>query len=183
MSISVLLKYLITKQEIIYKNRWRREMGLPIQDGGVEGCGLISSCETTEITTSCWTIIDRRKTGEPAKKYTPHSKIKKKLQKDGRRGENMIKLNPLTAGWATHNLENNNTKEVLSLFWRFWVLHQASQPGDVERRLGITRESDFEDQWDLITQYPQGWFTYCWRLASRTLSITLLACEMTAFVW
>ena len=89
-------------------------MGLPVQDGGVEGYGLISSCETTKITTSCWTTIDRRKTGEPAKKYTPHSEIKKKLQ-DGRRGENMIKLNPLTAGWAIYNPENNNTKGVLSL--------------------------------------------------------------------
>ena len=179
--MSELLKYLITKHKIIYKNRWHWEMWLPVQDGGVEGCGLIF-CETTKIATSCWTTIDRRKTGEPAKKYTPHSKIKKKLQEDGRRGENMIKLDPLTAAWATHNLENNDTKEVLSLFWRFWVSCKASQPGDLEKRLGITRESDFEDQWDLITQYPQDWFTYCWRLASRILSITLLACEMSVIV-
>ena len=27
------------------------------------------------------------------------------------------------------------------------------------------------------------WFTYCWRLAWRILSITLLACEMSAIVW
>ena len=27
------------------------------------------------------------------------------------------------------------------------------------------------------------WFTYCWSLAWRLLSITLLACEMSAIVW
>ena len=27
------------------------------------------------------------------------------------------------------------------------------------------------------------WFTYCWRLAWRILSITLIACEMSATVW
>ena len=27
------------------------------------------------------------------------------------------------------------------------------------------------------------WFTYCWSLALRILSITLLACEMSAIVW
>ena len=27
------------------------------------------------------------------------------------------------------------------------------------------------------------WFTYCWSLAWRTLSITLLVCEMSAIVW
>ena len=27
------------------------------------------------------------------------------------------------------------------------------------------------------------WFTYCWSLACRILSITLLACEMSAIVW
>ena len=27
------------------------------------------------------------------------------------------------------------------------------------------------------------WFTYCWSLAWRILSITLLACEMTTIVW
>ena len=32
----------------------------------------------------------------------------------------MIKSNPITTGWVTHKLENNNTK-VLALFWRFWI--------------------------------------------------------------
>ena len=37
----------------------------------------------------------------------------------GRRGAIMIKSNLISTGWATHKLENNNTKEVLALLWRF----------------------------------------------------------------
>ena len=39
------------------------------QDGGVEGRALTPSCENTRITTSCWTVIDR-KTLEFTKKDT-----------------------------------------------------------------------------------------------------------------
>ena len=49
------------------------------QDGGVEGRALTPSCENTRITTSCWTIIDR-KTLELTKKDTPHPKTKEKPQ-------------------------------------------------------------------------------------------------------
>ena len=49
------------------------------QDGGVEGRALKPSCENTRITTSCWTIIDR-KTLELTKKDTPHPKTKEKPQ-------------------------------------------------------------------------------------------------------
>ena len=49
------------------------------QDGRVEGRALTPSCENTRITTSCWTIIDR-KTLELTKKDTPHPKTKKKPQ-------------------------------------------------------------------------------------------------------
>ena len=49
------------------------------QDGRVEGCALTPSCENTRITTSCWTIIDR-KTLEFTKKDTPHPKTKEKPQ-------------------------------------------------------------------------------------------------------
>ena len=45
------------------------------------------------------------------KKDTLCPKIKKKLQRDGRRGTITIKSNPIPTGWVTHNLENNNTKE------------------------------------------------------------------------
>ena len=49
------------------------------QDGGVEGCALTPFHENTRITTSCWTIIDR-KTLELTKKDTPHPKTKEKPQ-------------------------------------------------------------------------------------------------------
>ena len=38
-------------------------------------------------------------------------KTKKKLQRDGRRSTIMIKPNFIPAGWVTHILENNDTKE------------------------------------------------------------------------
>ena len=49
------------------------------QDGGVEGRALTPSCESTRITTGCWTVIDR-KTLELTKKDTPHPKTKEKPQ-------------------------------------------------------------------------------------------------------
>ena len=45
------------------------------QDGRVEGRALTLSCENTRITTSCWTIINR-KTLKLTKKDTPHLKTK-----------------------------------------------------------------------------------------------------------
>ena len=77
---------------------------------------LISSCESTKITTSHLTTINRM-TMEPTKKKkkkkkTPLSKTKKKLQRDGRRGTIMVKSNPIPSRWVPHKLENNNIKEV-----------------------------------------------------------------------
>ena len=112
---------------------------------------LISSCKRTKIATS----IDRR-TMEPTKKDILHLK-KKKLQQDGRRGTNRVKSDHTPARWVTHSLENNNAEKVLSLLWRFQASCQASQPGDLTKGLGIPRESDFEDQQDLITGLPQDW--------------------------
>ena len=117
---------------------------------------VCSSPPVTKITTSCWTTIDRRML-EPTKTKYPMSKTKKKLQRGGRRGIIMIKSNLIPAVWVTHKLENNNTKEVLPLLWRFWPLHEASQPGDLTNGLGIPRESDLEGQRDLITKLPQDW--------------------------
>ena len=54
-------------------------MGESSQDGGVEGRALTPSCENTRITTSCWTIIDR-KTLELTKKDTPYPNTKEKPQ-------------------------------------------------------------------------------------------------------
>ena len=35
--------------------------------------------------------------------------------------------------------------------------HIRLQPGDPAKELGIPRESDFEGQWDLITELPEDW--------------------------
>ena len=81
-----------------------------------------------------------------------------------------IKSNPRPARWATHKLQNNNTKEVLPLLWWFWASCQASQPGDLTKGLGIPRESDLEGQQDLIIGLPQGWEKqrfYCWRAQTK----------------
>ena len=37
--------------------------------------------------------------------------------------------------------------------------------------------------WQFACISGSSWFTYCWRLAWRILSITLLACEMSTVVW
>ena len=44
-----------------------KEFQILVQDGGVEGYALISSCESTKITTSCLTTINKM-TLEPIKK-------------------------------------------------------------------------------------------------------------------
>ena len=48
-------------------------MGRLVEDGRVEGRVLTPSCESTRITTNCWTVIDRE-TLEHNKKDTPHPK-------------------------------------------------------------------------------------------------------------
>ena len=51
-----------------------------------------------------------------------------------KRGTVMIKSNPIPTRWVTHRLENNNTKEVLTLLWRFWIPHSVeSQPGGFDK--------------------------------------------------
>ena len=42
-----------------------------LQDGEVERCALIFSCENSKITTCCWTTIDRRML-DPTEKKIPH---------------------------------------------------------------------------------------------------------------
>ena len=62
---------------------------LPVQDGGVDRCVLIYSCERTKITTSCWTI-DRR-TLELTKKRYPTSKDKEAVAR-WQEGHNLDKI-------------------------------------------------------------------------------------------
>ena len=49
------------------------------QDGGVEGRALTPSCESTRITTGCWTIINR-KTLDFTKEDTPRPRTEEKSQ-------------------------------------------------------------------------------------------------------
>ena len=81
------------------------------------------------------------------------------------------KSNPIPTGWVTHKLENNNTKEVLPLLWRFSTPHQASQPGDPTKGLGIPRESGLEVQQDLVIELPQDWGMqrlHSWRAQTKS---------------
>ena len=107
-------------------------IGIRNQDGRVEGHVLTSSWEKTRITTSCWTIIDR-KTLELTKKHTPHPKTKEKPQWDGRWGAITVKSNPITARWVTQRLENTYTTEVHLLEWRLWAPCQVANPGVQQR--------------------------------------------------
>ena len=52
-----------------------REFQLLVQDGGVEGHGLSSSCKNTKAATSYWITTNRRML-EPTKKETPHPKTR-----------------------------------------------------------------------------------------------------------
>ena len=67
----------------------------------------------------------------------------------------MIKSDPIPAGWATHKLENGNTKDILPLLGRLGALPQASQLGGLAKGLGSPRESALEGQGDLITGLPE----------------------------
>ena len=115
-----------------YQTQFIKQLDRLVQDGRVEGRALTPSCESTRITTNCWTIIDREIL-ELTIKDSPHPKTKEKPQWDGRRGTITIKSNPITAGWVTHKLENTYTTEVHPLEWRFWAPRQASEPGVRQR--------------------------------------------------
>ena len=100
------------------------------------------------LTEECWIKDTKKNTQCP---------MTKKPEGDGRRGTIMIKSNPIPTRWVTHKPQNNNTKEVFPLLWRFWTKHQASQPGGLTKEQEIPRESDLEGQWNLIIGLPQDW--------------------------
>ena len=88
------------------------------------------------ITTNCEKFLKRWEYqttwfGAHQKKDVPCLKTKNKPQWDGRTWTIMIKSNSIPARWVFHKLENNNTKEVFPLLWRFWAPRQVSQPGDL----------------------------------------------------
>ena len=55
------------------------------------------------------------------------------------------------------------TKEALALQGP----QQIPQPGDQTKGLGTPRESDFEGQWDLITELPRSGETDAWRAQTK----------------
>ena len=65
------------------------------QNGGVERCVLIFSCENSKIATHCWTTINRRML-EPTKNDTSWPRTKWKSQQDGRRREIALRIKPHT---------------------------------------------------------------------------------------
>ena len=90
-----------------------------VQDGGAGllwDSLLIFSYKSTKTTTRCWTTISRR--------MLEHTKERCSMSRDKWRASMrwyegcMLKSNPILTGWATHKLQNNNTKEVLPLLWR-----------------------------------------------------------------
>ena len=132
------------------KNRQNR---LPVQDDGVQ-TRAITSCESTKITTSYWTTIDRRIL-EPTKKDIPCPKTKRKPLQDGRRGTITINSNPIPTEWVTHELENNNIKEVLPL------LCEGSEHCVKLPSLG-TRQRDWESPGNLTLKASGIWFLLPW---------------------
>lgn len=95
---------------------------------------------------------------EPTWKRHPHPKTKKKLREMVGGGIIMIKSDPITTRWVTHRLGNNNTKEVLTLLWRFWSPHQTSQPGDLSKGLRRNpQESGLKGRQILIIGLREDW--------------------------
>jgi len=64
-----------------------------------------------------------------------HIQGQRRSCKDGR-GKITIKSNPISTRWVTQKLDNNNTKEVLALLWRFYAPHQSSQPVGSSKKTG-----------------------------------------------
>ena len=123
------------------------------QDGGVEGYALIFSLRTPKMQLAdkkpqkggCWN----------SPKRNPASKDKGEAAMRWQEGTITLKSNPIPASWATHQLENDNTKEVLTLLQRFQAPHHTTQPWDLAKGLGIPREADFEVQQGLMSELPQ----------------------------
>jgi len=69
--------------------------GRKLQDGGVEGCVLISPVRTPKLQL----VAEQPSTGEcwiPPKRDAPHPRAKEKPQQDGRRGKITFRIKPHT---------------------------------------------------------------------------------------
>ena len=68
-----------------FKNKTSRRL---LQDGGVEGHVLTSSCESAKIIANCWTIIDRR----TLEKKVPHVQRQRRSHNKRADGRNQEKI-------------------------------------------------------------------------------------------
>ena len=84
----------------------QKVMITPSQDGGVEECTLIFSCENSKTTTSCWTVIDRRML-EPSEKDISHPRGK---EKPIPMGEKMQKGKTVIWGGFTNSWEKQRSE-------------------------------------------------------------------------
>ena len=84
----------------------------------------------------CWNL--------PKKGY-PVSRDKAEAIAKWSEGNNYDKIKSHTHQ-VGNKLENDNTKEIIPLSWRFWTPYQVSQPGDPTKGLGTPWESALEDQ-------------------------------------
>ena len=130
---------------------------LPVQDDRVEGNALISSCESTKITTSCWIIFVRRTLESiKKKKKIPHIQKQRSHSKQVGGGQSWQNQIPYpSGGWPT-NWRTITPKK--------FSCCEGSEPHvrlpsleDLTKELGIPRESDLEGQQDLIKRFPQDW--------------------------
>ena len=58
---------------------------------------------------------------------------------------------------AFSDWRTNDTKELLTLLFRFWIPCHASQHQDLTKGLRVPRESGLEGQWGLIMGLPEDW--------------------------
>ena len=110
LSFGVLCQITFLWQQLIdiFKSLKGKRSWLPVQDGSVEGCVLISvRAPNSQL------AVEQPSMGghwTPPNKDTPGPKAKKRPQQDRRRGVSMI-----PAVWVTHKLEDNSTEVILSL--------------------------------------------------------------------
>ena len=62
----------------------------------------------------------------------------------------------------THKLQNNYTKESLTMLGKLQDPQQISEPGDLAKGLRTPREFDVGGQWDLITELSEDWRKSLW---------------------
>ena len=120
-----------------------------VKDGGVEWCALISSCKNNKITTSCWTVFDRRIWNQP-RKYIPCPRTKNKPQRDGKRGTITIKSNAIPATNSWH------TKWRTMVPKKFSHCCEDSEPHVTLPSLG-TQQRDWESPGNLTLKHSGMW--------------------------